>query len=367
MPKINEILSFLYSIAPHSLAEEWDNVGLLVGDGTMDTTNVLISLDITTRVVNEAVLKGANLIISHHPVIFKSLNAVTKQGKGNIVFELVQNGISAICMHTNLDLCNNGVNDALAIALELEDIKILKSNIKHEYKKIVVFAPREYSEQIRIAMINAGAGRLSNYDSCAFESQGNGFFRPLDGANPFIGTKGIVEKIDEVKIEVLCSRDNINDVMSAMKKTHPYEMPAYDIFNNEAVNETFGLGRMGKLKKPMALDDFAVMLKKKLDCSGVMLCDSCKNVELVAVSGGSDDGSLVQTAAKLGADTLVIGELKHYSQIEALEAGINVVIAGHYETENVICPHMCKLLSVKFKEVDFEISSENKSPVRMLM
>ena len=366
MPKINEILGFLCSFAPLSLAEEWDNVGLLVGDGNMDVTKVLVSLDITSHVVDEAVLKGANLIISHHPVIFKPLSAITADGKGNIVFKLVQNGVSAICMHTNLDICDNGVNDALAAALELLDIGILKPMTKQDYKKIAVYTPREYAEQIRNAMTNAGAGRLSNYDSCAFESQGNGFFRPLEGANPFIGTNGIAEKVDEVKIEVLCSEDNLCNVITAMKKAHPYETPAYDIFNNEAVYKTFGLGRTGKLKNPMSLYDFAGFVKKKLNCGGITLCDSGKKSEFVAVCGGADDDSLVQTTAKLGADTLIIGELKHSSQIEALEAGINVIIAGHFETENVICPHLCKLLSQKYQDVYFDIASENKSPSIMM-
>jgi dinuclear metal center YbgI/SA1388 family protein len=364
MPTTNEILEFLYSAAPASLAEKWDNVGLLVGDGNCNVSNALIALDITSLVVNEAVKNGANLIISHHPVIFKPLSAVTADSNGKIVLKLAQNRISAICMHTNLDLCNSGVNDALAEALELDEIHILKPESFANYKKLVVFAPREYADQIRSAMVNAGAGRLSNYDSCAFTADGNGFFRPLDGSRPFLGTDGMIEKVNEVKIEVLCSPALLENIIAAMLAAHPYEVPAYDIFDDQAVKEIIGLGRIGKLKSTMLLDNFAAFVQHKLNCSSVMLCDSGKAVKHVAVCGGTDDGSLVQYAAKLGADTLVIGEIKHSSQLEALETGINVIIAGHFETENVICPKLVKMLSQQFHDVRFEIANENKSPFR---
>jgi dinuclear metal center YbgI/SA1388 family protein len=297
-------------------------------------------------------------------VIFKPLNAVTAAGSGKIVLKLAKNSISAICMHTNLDMTKNGVNDALAAALDLNEIGILKPEISTDYKKLVVFVPREYAVQIRTAMTEAGAGRLENYDSCAFTADGNGFYRPLKGSKPFLGTQGIVEQANEVKIEVLCSPALLGNVIAVMLKAHPYELPAYDIFDNEAVKETYGLGRAGKLKDSMSLDDFAAFVKHKLNCSGIMLCDSGKTVKHVAVCGGADDGSLVQATAKIGADTLVIGEIKHSSQIEALEEGINVVIAGHFETENVICPKLVKMLSQQFHDIQFEIAKENKSPLR---
>lgn len=358
---VGAIFEFLCSVAPLSLAESWDNCGLLCGEKNKPVRKALISLDITSAVAREAYEKGAELIISHHPVIFKPLSAIRE---GSAVWTLANRSLSAICMHTNLDLCAGGVNDALAERLSLARVHLLDEAGRVYYKKIVSFVPAPYADSVRLAMAEAGAGKLGNYDSCSFTAAGNGHFRPLEGSHPFIGKQGETEKADEVRIEAVCPANRAEQVAAAMLRAHPYEVPAYDIFTDEALYDAYGLGRAGDLPEKEKLGDFAGFVKERLGCSGVAVCDARKDVYHVAVCSGAEDGTMIEAALRAGCDTLVTGEMKHSSMIEALERGINVVAAGHFPTENVICPKLKEILASRFGEVSFEIADTNKDPMK---
>lgn len=359
MTTVSDIFQFLNHFAPVSLAEEWDNVGLLCGDSDAGVNRALIALDITSKVAQEAARKSVQLIVSHHPVIFHPLRSVMAD---SAVWQMAKASVSAICMHTNLDLCNGGVNDALAETLEISGREILLPEGKFSFQKISVFVPAGYAEAVRLAMAEAGAGTYKGYDSCAYETSGSGYFRPLAGSNPFIGEVGKPEKTEEVKIEAVCAEDKVKAVVSAMLKAHPYEVPAYDIFADEGPGEPYGLGRVGDLPSERALPEFAEFVKQKLSCGMVKICNGGKTVRRVAVCGGSGDESLIFESLRKGADTLVVGEMKHSSKIVAVERDLNIVEAGHFATENVICPHLCKLLSQQFPAVSFELAESNRDP-----
>jgi dinuclear metal center YbgI/SA1388 family protein len=362
MSTVKEIYDYLNSIAPVDLAEDYDNPGLLTGQPDGEVSSALLSLDITSQTANEAAARGAQLVISHHPVIFKPLRSVLSTGVSAPVWNLARLSLSAICMHTNLDAANGGVNDALAAVLGLLEVAGLCAYQSRHYKKITVFVPQDHAQKVRLAMAEAGAGKLGAYDGCAFEAKGSGYFRPLDGANPFIGKSGVPERVDELRIEAVCAPDRVKSVISAMLKAHPYEVPAYDIFDDEAVSENYSMGRVGVMSENITLKEFAQSVKKSLSSACVKVVDTGKMPHKIAVCGGSADESLITKAAHAGADTLVTGEMKHNLYYTALEAGINIVEAGHFATETVILPVLKEKLNAAFPQINFKIASTNTEP-----
>lgn len=362
MSTVKDIFEFLNGLAPVELAESYDNPGLLVGDPKQEVTTALLSLDITPKTAKEAHERGAQLVISHHPVIFKPVRSVLAQGTTSPVWNLAKFSLSAICMHTNLDVANGGVNDCLAKVLGLANITRFGKYRSRHYKKIVVFVPENYAGAVRAAMAAAGAGKLGAYDGCAFESKGKGFFRPLEGAKPFIGKNGMPERVDEVRIEAICEPDKVGKVVAAMLKAHPYEVPAYDIFDDEAVSVHYGIGRIGTLKEAMDLRAFADNVKKALSSSCVKVVDAGKLARNIAVCGGAVDEEIIEKAADAGADTLVTGEMKHHLYYAALEAGLNIVEAGHFATETVVLPALREKLITEFPCISFVIADSNREP-----
>ena len=362
MTKANEIYGFLKKLAPLEFAESYDNPGLLAGSGEQPVTKALIALDITRELCEEAACKGAQLVISHHPIIFKPVYSVLKDGETAVLWELVNRGLTAVCMHTNLDIALGGVNDTLADELHLEKAGILKVTGGSSYKKLAVFVPAAFSARVKAAMAQAGVGRLGNYDGCFFETKGTGCFRPLEGAKPFIGEVGAAAAVDEIKIEAVCRAEDVGAVIEAVKRAHPYEEPAYDIFDDEAPGEPRGTGMFANLNQEMSLDDFAHFVNMALCSGGVRVCRAGRDVRRIALCCGAWDDELTLRAKAGGADTIVTGEIKHSSMLLALSLGMNVVAAGHFATENVICGKLASTLRPAFEDVDFEVAQSNKSP-----
>lgn len=361
MPTVKEIFGYLNAKAPVFLAEDYDNPGILAGEPEREVSSAALTLDITAEAAKEAAKAGAQLVISHHPVIFHPLRAVLASGVSAPVWQLARLGLSAICMHTNLDAANGGVNDALASVLGLSEIEKLGELKREHYKKLVVFVPREHADKVRGALAAAGAGKLGAYDGCAFESQGSGYFRPLSGSHPFIGENGRTEKVDEVRVEAVCPPEKVENAIEIMKSAHPYEVPAYDVFDDEAVSETFAMGRLGHVPE-QKLTVFAAMVKSALESSCAKIVDCGKKVSAVAVCGGAADSRLIAAAAGAGADTLVTGEMKHNLYYEAREVGLNVVEAGHFATEAVVLPVLCKELTAAFPKTSFKIADCCREP-----
>lgn len=356
MTTVGAIFSCLQEWAPLRLAESWDNVGLLAGDAGAPVRKALVTLDITCAVCEEAASTGAELIVSHHPVIFRPLPSLRAEGVSAPVWRLARHGLSAICMHTNLDIAEGGVNDALLAVLGLERTAILQPLGAFSYQKISVFVPKTHAAQVREAMAGAGAGRYAGYDSCAFETPGTGYFRPLAGSKPFIGEQGHLQAAEEVRIEAICDMRDTARVLAAMKAAHPYEVPAYDLFEDQALQKPYGLGRVARLPVPVDPVVFARQVRERLHAAGAAFYDAGRPVQTVAVCSGAWSGELTDAAVRAGADTVLTGEIKHSDILAVAAAGLNLVAAGHFATEQPVCPVLARRLTERFADVSFTVA-----------
>ena len=360
MTTIGNIYKAIDQFAPFKLQEKWDNSGILVGEKNSAVTKVLLALDITENVVAEAINTGAELVISHHPVIFEPVYTLSNE---NLACKMFKNSIGAICAHTNLDIANGGVNDTLCDVLGLKPYKTFEELSRIPYKQVVVFVPVNYAEQVYEAMKSAGGGQQGEYCGCSFSSTGEGRFIPLNGANPFIGEEGKLEKVQEVRMEMLVSPEKIPFVIKAMKDTHPYEEPAYQILDNNAISETYGLGKVCTLTGDITAKEFVKNIKLKLGNSVVRYTgDPDKIIKEVAVCSGSG-GKLLDLSLKIGVDAYITGDIKHDQWITARNSGITLIDAGHFHTENIIISKLKDILSKEFTDVVFEIANENVDPV----
>ncbi len=336
--KVRDLICLLESYAPPRLAESWDNVGLLAGSPESIVDKVLLTLDVTPDVVKKAVGEKAQLIISHHPLLFSPVKSLAQTGWQNkMLAELIKNDIAVYSAHTNLDIAEGGVNDVLAAKLSLNNVGNLYLTQKEQLRKIAVFVPVSHAEQVACAMTEAGAGHIGKYSGCTFQAKGTGTFRPLAGASPFIGEAGRLERVEEVKIETVVTQECQQSVLAAMLATHPYEEVAYDMYSLlNSVGET-SLGRIGELAEEMTVREFAAFARNALYLPGIRYADAGKPVKKVAVCGGAG-GDLVKEALVAGADVLLTGDVKYHAAQEATFAGLSIVDAGHQGTERHIMP-----------------------------
>lgn len=360
MSTVREINKFIDGFAPYETQMSFDNAGFLVGDGEQEIKKAVIALDITDDVINEAAEIGAQLIIAHHPVIFRAMKKIYK---GDVVYSLVKNDISAICAHTNADMAFGGVNDILAEKLGLRNVRPFGREFSKNYCKVCVFTPKEHGKKVIEAMSKAGAGQLGNYSNCSFSAEGTGSFLPNENADPFIGEVGKTEYVDEVKIEMICSQRDLNKVIKSMLAAHPYEMPAYDIFEDKAAADEAFIGRMGELDSSMSSEEFAKLVKTSINSSAVIYTPSDEKITTVAVCGGAAS-EYWHEAKALGAQAFVTGEVKHHEFLAAKQCGFMLVSAGHHETEQPVTEVFGKMLSEAFPEVEFVISSRGTCPTK---
>ncbi len=327
------IAEAIEKLAPREWAEPWDNVGLLVGMPEQRIENVLLTLDVTPAVIDEAVELNAGLIISHHPFPFRAVKRFrTDSLDGSMLAKLLRGNISLYAAHTNLDIALGGVNDVLADRLSLRDVKILRQR-SDALVKIVTFVPRDYEETVWRAMSGAGAGCIGGYSECGFRVTGIGTFLPGTNTQPFIGEPNRLSRVEETRIETVAPAVLANTIVEALIEAHPYEEVAYDIFplNNERFIS--GLGRIGALTNPMTLSDFAKQVREVLRAGGVrMVGDPGALVQKVAVCGGAGM-EVSQDAVRCGAQVLVTGDIRYHDAQEAMAMGLCLIDAGHFATE----------------------------------
>jgi len=346
------------SFAPFSLAQSWDNVGLLIGSPGMDVTRALIALDATREVLNEAACDGVDLLITHHPIIFEGIKSIPAHSP---VYHAILCNMAVICAHTNLDIATGGVNDVLADSFGLREAAPLETTSSTAYRKVVVFVPADSAEAVYAAMTQAGAGTQGGYTGAAFFSEGQGRFVPQQGANPTIGKVGNLEKVSEKRIEMLVAPGLLPAVLAAMKKAHPYEEPAFDIIETHSHSERFGLGRIGKLPTPLSPEQLAALVRERLGCPPVKYTPGRTPIERVAVCGGSG-GDLLERAWELGAQALVTGDVRHHQLLEAREIGITLIDAGHYATEAVVLTTLLEKLKAALPGADIRIAESCTEP-----
>ena len=363
--KIKQITSFLEEFAPLAMQESYDNAGLLIGYPDEEINSALITLDVTDEILNEATANGHKLIIAHHPVIFKGLKKLTGSNlTEKLVIKAIKNNIAVYAIHTNLDNMFKGVNARLAEKLGLINLKILQPG-GSDLKKIVVFCPVKYADSVRNAMFNAGAGHIGKYDNCSYNTNGEGTFRALEGANPFVGETGKTHVENEIKIETVVPSFKLNGVVKAMLAAHPYEEVAYDIFTLSNKQTATGAGMIGELKKEMPVVDYLKKIKKSLNAEALKYNHPIgRPVKKVAFCGGS--GSfLIETAFKAGADLFISADLKYHDFFEHLNQ-MTIVDAGHYETEQFTKELLYEIITEKFTNFALQISETTTNPVSFL-
>ncbi|UTR09376.1 Nif3-like dinuclear metal center hexameric protein [Evansella sp. LMS18] len=358
------------SFSPKAYAVEGDKIGLQIGTLNKKVKKVMIALDVIEPVVDEAVEEGVDLIIAHHPIIFKPIKALrTDQTYGRTIEKLIKNDITVYAAHTNLDVAPGGVNDLMAEALGLEDTEVLVETFEDTLKKLVVFVPENEAGKVRDALGNAGAGYIGNYSHCSFNTKGTGTFKPGEGTDPFIGEQGKMEYVDEVKIETVFPASIEKKVIRAVMDSHPYEEVAYDIYELAVPGEKYGLGRIGRLKEEMSLKEFAGHVKAAYGVDGVRVTgDLGKSIKKVAVLGG-DGNKYVSAALFKGADAFVTGDVYYHVAHDAMLEGLAMVDPGH-NVEKIMKDGVKQILDGFIKENNYGtevISSKiNTDPFRFL-
>lgn len=355
---VRDITEFLENFAPKGAAWESDNPGLQVGNPNEKVSNITLALNPTLEVLHFAHDKSSNLIITHHPLFFKPIKALTPDihQKYELVKYLLNHNISLYSAHTNLDFAKNGVSFALAEKISLQNIDFL-IGLKDTKFKIIVFVPEEKVDEVAEAIFKAGGGIIGNYSKCSFRLKGEGTFLGSEDSNPAIGEKGVFEKAPEVKLEVLVDKWNIDKVINAIKKSHPYEEPAYDMYPNSILNRNFGYGAIGYLPEKMKLNDFLDFVTSKLNLKNFRYVPGDKDlIEKVAVCGGSGS-DLVEIAYKQKADAFITADIKYHSFLD-FRNKMTLIDAGHFETEFPI------LEKLKAKIENFlSLNSDNKIEV----
>ena len=322
---------------PAGIAWKGDNIGLQIGRPETTVKNILVALEVTMDVVEEAKRKNANLIVTHHPLLFQPLRSITPEtSAGAIALALAESGIALYAAHTNLDSARGGVNDVLGAALGLQNARVL-SPMEGRSKKIAVFVPRTHVEQVADAMYAAGGGGFTKYQECSFRSDGIGTFRGMDDARPFLGSVGVLERAEETKLEMLVPAWQASSVVRAMLAVHPYEEVAYDVYPIENANPEFGLGVIGTLPKPISAKKFLLQVKKILGTPMLRTAGRTDGmISTVAACGGSG-AEFIEPAARQHADAYVTSDLTYHTMQEAPH-GLLLIDAGHYETERPVLP-----------------------------
>lgn len=354
--KCSEVMKILEEIAPVSLAENWDNVGLQIGDKDKLIEKMMVCLELNNKIADEAIEKGIDMIITHHPLIFKPLKKlIATDPIVRVINKLIKNDINLYCAHTNLDIAIGGTSDYLASLLNLNDIKPLSITENKKYYKLVVFVPENSIDSVREAISLAGAGHIGNYSHCTFQSKGVGTFKPLQEADPYIGEIDKLETVNEYKLETIVPANKLRSVLDAMLKTHPYEETAYDVIPLENNIEVLGIGRIGYLPSQKKLKDFALEVKGVLNADSVKLIGNERQiVKKIGICTGSGS-EYIKTAYKNGCDCYITGDIKYHDAQLASDLGLCIIDAGHYETENIICIPLQNRLLKEFEEKNFTI------------
>lgn len=355
---VQSAIEILEKIAPKRLAEDWDTgIGLQIGDPAQSVRGIFVSLDLNEAVLQEAIGAGADLLVVHHTPFFKPLQHLrTNEPQGRLIAEIIRQGMSLYTAHTNLDNAAGGVNEVLAQQLGLTDTEVLAVSRRQKLYKLAVFIPADYEEAVRTAITRAGAGFIGNYSECTFGTEGTGTFRPQEGADPFIGSLGKLEKVAEIRLETIVPEENLSAVVKAMRKAHPYEEPAYDIYLLANEGRTFGAGRVGRLAEPLSLREFAALVKERLQIEHLRYCgDPAREVAKVALCGGSGM-SYWRQAGFHGADVLLTADVKYHDAQDALAAGLCVIDAGHYATERPVMTVVAEYLREHLHKKDVQIT-----------
>jgi dinuclear metal center YbgI/SA1388 family protein len=343
-PKTSDIAGIINKIAPAALAEAWDNPGLQIGDPVAEATRIMVALDPTPDVIDSALAASCNLLVTHHPLIFKPLKSIsTATPQGTLIQRAIKGGLSIISLHTNYDIADGGLNDLLAQKIGLSSTVPLKVTATRELVKLVVFVPVAQVDQVRSALFPFTAP-LGRYRDCSFAAGGTGTFTPLEGAEPFTGTVGGLATVPEERLELLIERADLSRAVKALLAAHPYEEPAFDIYPLLNDGTKLGLGRVGRLSASVTLSEYVGQVRGALAAPALRYVgDPATRISKVALCSGSG-ASLLRDAVRAGADVLVTGDLKYHEARDAEDLGLCVIDAGHFATEIIMVQEMTERL-----------------------
>ena len=360
--KISQIIDALEAIAPKSLAAEWDNVGLLVGDAAGKARKLMLCIDLTEQTLAEAVKSGANMVMAYHPVIFKPIARVTPVDSP-VVFEAVRRNVAVYSMHTAYDAAPGGNNDMLARVLGIDNPQPLEPIIRRDRCKVVVFAPAEDVSRVAQAAFDAGAGVIGNYERCAFFGHGIGTFFARAGSHPAVGAVNKESAAEEARLEFVAPRSKCAEICAAVRAAHSYETPAIDVFPMDDYPDGCGMGRVGRLAAPTTVNALVNRVKKAIGMKNVLLARAkgSAKVTIAAVGAGICD-DMFKAAIAAGAGFYLTGALRHHDALGAAAAGMSVCCVNHSNSERIALYDLAKRLRDMLTGLDVFVSRTDADP-----
>ncbi len=358
--KLSGILEWLEGIAPLRYAEAWDNVGLLVGDRQQTVSRGMLCIDYTDAVADEAKDAGCDFVIAYHPPIFKAMKRLVAPCK---IHDAIRRGVAIYSPHTALDVAEGGTNDVLADAIGLVDRQPLKlSDPKVTVAKLVTFVPKDQVETVANALFQAGAGKIGNYSSCSFRTEGEGTFFGEKGSNPQAGKAGQLERTSEIKIETVVPLDRLSTVIAALRAVHPYEEPAFDIVQLMAPPVARGMGRIGRFDSPIMRDVLFNRIKQALQIDHLLIAGATTGIAHTAAVCAGSCGDLLDEAIRQKADVYLTGEMRHHDALKAAAAGMTVICTLHSHSERITLRHLRDRLAEEFAPVHWQLAATDRDP-----
>ncbi|MFO7952645.1 MAG: Nif3-like dinuclear metal center hexameric protein [Bacillota bacterium] len=351
------MMEYMEELAPSSIALSGDSVGLQLGHPEAEVKKLLVALDSEWEAVEEASFISADMLITHHPLFYNQFSAIDESTPaGSLIASVVRKGLHIFSAHTNYDIAFNGVSYHLAKTLDLltDDVKVLEETDQEQMLKLVMFIPAGYEDQIRNVIAEAGAAQMGNYSHCTFQVPGSGTFRPGEGTNPFIGGQGELEKVDELRMETIMPASLRSKVIDALVNAHPYEEVAYDLYPLALEGKRIGLGLKIGLVQPISLDQLIENCRSLLNSESVRYWPAGKKeFSRIALCGGSG-GSLIEKAARQGAEVLISGDFRYHDLRHAQALGLGLIDAGHDATEWPAVVYLQQYLEERLKEDNYK-------------
>jgi dinuclear metal center YbgI/SA1388 family protein len=362
--KLLDLVAAMEEIAPARFAESWDNVGLLVGDPRQDVTRAMLCIDYTPEVACEAAGAKCDAIIAYHPPIFETLKRVTA---GSVIFDAIRRGVAIYSPHTALDVATGGTNDMLAdaIGISADDrgpLRLIEP--KADQYKLVTFVPQEHVEKVAQALFDAGAGRIGDYTQCSFRSPGTGTFFGEDGTNPAVGQKGKLEQTAEIRIETVMPIARLNEVLTALRRSHPYEEPAFDLVQLAAAPEKLGQGRLGRVDGTDRADIIA-RIKKELSLPHLLIAGPLRGPVRTAACCAGACNDMFKDALSAKADLYLTGEMRHHDAITAANAGMTVICTLHSNSERAVLKRLIARLNALLPDFPVVQSVHDRDPFQI--
>ncbi len=362
--RVADVCEVLEAIAPPALAEDWDNVGLVIGDRSAPARRVLLTVDLTPAVLGEARRLGAEMVMAYHPPIFKAVRRLTPEGAAT-AYAAARAGLAVYSMHTALDAAEGGTNDVLADAIGLTGTRPLQPAATGAECKVVVFVPPADLARVAAAAFAAGAGRIGKYTECSHRAPGVGTFRGGEGSRPAVGHPGRRREVLELRLEVVAPAETLGGVLGAIRASHSYETPAIDVYRLEPAPASAGMGRIGRLKRPTTVKAFIGRVKRALRVRRLLVAGPRTGRVATAACCAGSCGGLFEPAAAGGADAYVTGEMRHHDALAAAAGGMTVLCAGHANSERITLPRVAEKIRAALPAVEVRVARTDRDPLEI--